>query len=153
MFRLGGLKMKAASSKRQRHVRLVRDRSEPDDVNYIANRLSWGKRVYAICFDLDTETLKNQYHNISWQNAYTDIGRVLERHGFNRQQGSVYFGDEKVDPIRCVLAVQEVTSAYPWFRMAVTDIRMLRIEENNDLMPAVGVAELPFASTAAVAAT
>ena len=25
-----------------------------------------------------------------------------------------------------------------WFRASVIDIRMLRIEENNDLMPAVG---------------
>jgi virulence-associated protein VapD len=46
-----------------------------------------------------------------------------------------------------VLAVQEVSKRYSWFRVAVRDIRMLRIEENNDLMPAVGgYGELPLIS-------
>jgi hypothetical protein len=27
---------------------------------------------------------------------------------------------------------------HPWFKLAVRDIRMLRIEDNNDLLPAVG---------------
>lgn len=103
----------------------------------IPNLPPWRQRVYAICFDLDTETLKEQYHNDSWQNAYNDIKRVLERHGFSRQQGSVCFGDEKVDPVTCVLAVQDLSRQLPWFRGSVADIRMLRIEENNDLGPAL----------------
>lgn len=105
--------------------------------HHISNRPAWGKRVYAICFDLDTETLKNQYHNASWQNGYQDIARVLERHGFDRQQGSVYFGNDQVDPVRCVLAIQDVARECPWFRAVVVDVRMLRIEENNDLLPAL----------------
>lgn len=104
----------------------------------IPNSAPWPKRMYAIAFDLDTEVLKTTYHNPSWQNAYDDIKRVLARHDFERQKGSVYFGDaDKVDPVRCVLAVQELTRTYPWFAGAVSDIRMLRIEENNDLMPAI----------------
>lgn len=113
--------------------------------SYISNRPTWAKRVYAICFDLDTDTLQRHYHNASWQNGYADIGKVLQRHGFNRQQGSVYFGDETVDPVRCVLAIQDVTRSCPWFSAAVTDVRMLRIEENNDLMPALGLPEPPLA--------
>lgn len=121
-------------------------RREHEPAPYISNLPKWGKRVYAICFDLDTETLQNQYHNPSWQNGYDDIRRVLAKHGFERQQGSVYFGDDKVDPVRCVLAIQDVVKECPWFRSAVKDVRMLRIEENNDLMPAVGVPELPLLS-------
>jgi virulence-associated protein VapD len=49
----------------------------------------------------------------------------------------VYFGDDTVDAVRCVLAVQDLTRTYVWFRAAVRDTRMLRIEDNNDLMPAV----------------
>ena len=93
--------------------------------------------VFAITFDMDTATLQASYHNESWQNAYGDIGRVLAQHGFNRQQGSVYFGDETVDAVRCVLAVQDLSRSYVWFSAAVKDIRMLRIEDNNDLMPAI----------------
>ncbi len=93
--------------------------------------------VFAITFDMDTAVLQSSYHNPSWQNAYADIGRTLAQHGFSRQQGSVYFGDETVDAVRCVLAVQALSRAHVWFTAAVKDIRMLRIEDNNDLMPAL----------------
>jgi virulence-associated protein VapD len=36
------------------------------------------------------------------------------------------------------MAVQAVQKRHTWFAKAVSDIRMLRIEENNDLMPAIG---------------
>lgn len=94
--------------------------------------------MYAIVFDLDQDTLSKTYHNESYKNAYGDIKKTLESHGFNRQQGSVYFGDVgKVDAVSCVLAVMDMAKANPWFAPSVTDIRMLRIEDNNDLMPAV----------------
>lgn len=100
--------------------------------------------MYAIAFDLDWELLKRHYPGNTPNNGYEDIYRVLTRHGFNRQQGSVYFGDNKVDPVKCVLAVQDIVKSHPWFKLVVNDIRMLRIEENNDLMPAVGDLELPL---------
>lgn len=93
--------------------------------------------MYAIAFDLDTATLKASYHNESWQNADNDIGKALRGHGFDRTQGSVYFGSDAVDAVTCVLAVQQLTSDFAWFGPAVRDIRMLRIEDNNDLRPAV----------------
>ncbi len=93
--------------------------------------------MYAIAFDLDTDTLKQSYPNPSWNNAYGDIRKVLEPLGFNWQQGSVYFGDEKMTAVKCVLAAQAVGKALPWFKASVRDIRMLRIEEMNDLEPAL----------------
>ena len=93
--------------------------------------------TYAISFDLDTKVLQDLYPNASWQNAYFDVERGLRKFGFERQQGSVYFGNTSVDAVTCVLAVQDLTSAHPWFRPAITDIRMLRIEDNNDLRPAI----------------
>ena len=94
--------------------------------------------MYAIVFDLDQDTLSKTYHVPSYQNAYGDIKKTLEAHGFTRQQGSVYFGDvARVDAVSCVLAVMDLAKANPWFAPSVTDIRMLRIEDNNDLMPAV----------------
>lgn len=93
--------------------------------------------VYAIVFDLDTNVLQSAYHASSYNNAYKDIRKALENHGFDWLQGSTYFGNEKVDAVTCVLAVQDLSSRFDWFSAAVRDIRMLRIEENNDLMPAV----------------
>jgi len=93
--------------------------------------------VYAIAFDLDTAQLQKAYPTPSYKNAYGDIRKVLEPFGFNWQQGSVYFGDEEMNAVKCVLAVQAVSNAYPWFKSCVRDIRMLRIEELNDLAPAL----------------
>jgi len=92
---------------------------------------------YAITFDLDTETLKNSYSNDSWNNSYADIRKVLLEIGFTWQQGSVYFGEKNVTAVQCVLAAQKLSNTYPWFKSAVRDIRMLRIEEMNDLTPAI----------------
>jgi virulence-associated protein VapD len=93
--------------------------------------------MYAITFDLDTKVLEASYPSTSWQNAYADIGKFLRERGFARQQGSVYFGDESIDVVRCQMSVQQLTLEFDWFAASVRDIRMLRIEENNDLMPAV----------------
>jgi virulence-associated protein VapD len=93
--------------------------------------------MYAIAFDLDTDTLKQSYPNPSWNNAYGDIRKVLEPLGFNWQQGSVYFGDDKMTAVKCVLAAQKVSRDLSWFKASVRDIRMLRIEEMNDLEPAL----------------
>src|SRR6185437_3717825 len=100
-------------------------------------------RMWAICFDLRQEALERHYPGNDIRNAYGDVRRVLEQHGFINQQGSVYFGT-KPNPVTCVLAVQDIQKKHPWFRAVVRDIRMLRIEENNDLMSALGQPELPL---------
>jgi virulence-associated protein VapD len=99
-------------------------------------------RVYAIAFDMDIESLRANYGD-PYNNAYLEIRRVLERHGFRWQQGSVYFGGEEINAVTCVLAAQDVARSLPWFSASVRDIRMLRIEEFNDLMPAVQQAVQP----------
>jgi virulence-associated protein VapD len=93
-------------------------------------------RVYAMAFDMDIEALRANYGD-PYNNAYLEIRRVLQRHGFTWQQGNVYFGGEAVTDVTCVLAAQDLARSLPWFAASVRDIRMLRIEELNDLMPAV----------------
>ena len=93
--------------------------------------------MYATAIDLDTETLKNVYGNPSYQNAYGEIRKELLAQGFDWQQGSVYFGNSSVNAVTCVLAAVALKRNLPWFEPAVRDIRMLRIEELNDLKPAI----------------
>ena len=94
--------------------------------------------MYAIVFDLDQETLQQLYHgNNNANNAYADIRRFLTARGFEWKQGSTYFGDDTIDAVRCVRIVQRLAAKYDWFAPAVKDIRMLRIEENNDLQVAL----------------
>jgi virulence-associated protein VapD len=92
--------------------------------------------VYAIAVDLDIESLRRAYGD-PYNNAYAEIRNVLKRHGFAWQQGSVYFGDDRINAVTCVLAAIDLSRSLPWFAASVRDIRMLRIEELNDLMPAV----------------
>jgi len=93
--------------------------------------------MYAIVFDIDTDCLSKNYHNVSYTNAYGDIKRFMTENHFIWQQGSVYFGNDNVTAVSCVLTVQKLARQYPWFSTCVKDVRMLRIEENNDLMPAI----------------
>ena len=95
-----------------------------------------GGRMYAIAFDMDIESLRQHYGD-PYNNAYMEIRRILERFGFRWQQGSTYFGGESVNAVTCVIAAMDLSRNLPWFAPSVRDIRMLRIEENNDLMPAV----------------
>jgi virulence-associated protein VapD len=92
--------------------------------------------VYAIAFDMDIEQLRIHFGD-PYNNAYLEIRRVLQENHFSWQQGSVYFGDAEVTAASCMVAVIDLTQRLPWFAAAVRDIRMLRIEEANDLMPVV----------------
>jgi virulence-associated protein VapD len=94
--------------------------------------------MYAIAFDLKMELLEKEYPGANANNAYAEIKRELTKRGFDWQQGSVYFGNETVNAVTTVTAVQEVARELPWFPRVVRDIRMLRIEENNDLGVALG---------------
>uniref|UniRef100_UPI00345C0D6F hypothetical protein n=1 Tax=uncultured Caulobacter sp. TaxID=158749 RepID=UPI00345C0D6F len=93
--------------------------------------------MYAVVFDLDTEMLGQLYHGNNATNAYGDIRKFLTSNGFEWRQGSTYFGDETIDAVRCVRVVQRLAKKYPWFSACTKDIRMLRIEENNDLSVAL----------------
>lgn len=93
--------------------------------------------MYAVTFDIDTNCLNNKYHNTSSTNAYSDIRKFMENNNFTWVQGSVYFGNEKINAVNCVIIIQNLAKKYPWFSACVKDVRMLRIEENNDLMPAI----------------
>lgn len=93
--------------------------------------------MYAVVFDLDTNCLNDNYHSNNVPNAYGDIRKFMENNNFEWRQGSIYFGNAKIDAVQCVLAVQKLAKSYPWFPTCVKDVRMLRVEENYDLMPAI----------------
>jgi len=95
--------------------------------------------MYAVTFDIDTNCLSEQYHNDSSTNAYGDIRKFMEANNFIWQQGSVYFGNEKINAVNCVLTIQKLAKQYSWFMACVKDVRMLRIEENNNLIDAIQI--------------
>ncbi|WP_298066012.1 hypothetical protein [uncultured Acinetobacter sp.] len=85
---------------------------------------------YLITFDMSTECLKANYHGNNYTNAYSDIGRILRKHGFNSIQGSVYMGDEGISEAHGTVAIQELTFQYDWFYTCVSNIRFFRLESD-----------------------
>ncbi|WRG42195.1 virulence factor [Helicobacter pylori] len=86
--------------------------------------------MYAVTFDLDTNCLNENAVNLL--KVYSDIRKFMEQHGF-------YFGDETINAVTCVATVQILAKQIPSFAICVKDVRMLKIEENNDLMPAIKI--------------
>lgn len=93
--------------------------------------------MYAVVFDLDTACLTEQYPGNSMPNAYGEVKKFMLANGFTWTQGSVYFGGPEMTAVTCVVAIQRLAQQYPWFASCAKDVRMLRIEENNDLLPAI----------------
>ena len=119
---------------------IVANRKRPKNGDAKASRISQKGTIsmakYAIAFVLDADTLSKTYTRGNQAKAYAEIEDTLRSYGFSRQQGSVYFGDDKVDAVRTVMAARRLAK-YAWFVLSVRDIRMLRIEDDNDLMPAI----------------
>lgn len=95
--------------------------------------------MYAVLFDLDTNCLNEQYEGNTYHNSYRQIKDFMISNDFTWKQGSVYFGGSTIDAVTCVLTIQKLAKKFPWFSTCCKDVRMLRIEENNDLLPAISI--------------
>ncbi len=91
--------------------------------------------MYAVTFDINKNYLTD--NNITNSSMYNNIRKFLEKRNFKWQQGSVYFGDETINAVTCVTTIQELAKTHPEFATCVKNVRMLKIEEFNDLMPAI----------------
>lgn len=97
-------------------------------------------RSYAIVIDLDPRALESLEDPLKPRDcvaAHGLIGETLLKYGFRPHRQGVYFGGNNATPVHCVLATQQTVLRCPWLPKVVFDIRMLRIEEETDLMPAV----------------
>ncbi|MFT0531740.1 hypothetical protein ACMHYJ_02755 [Castellaniella hirudinis] len=83
-----------------------------------------------IVFDLDTKCLEQNYHNKSWQNAYAEIRRVLNKHGFTNIQGTVYLSEIGIRQAHGTLAIQEVAIRFPWFGACVSNVQFYDLADD-----------------------
>lgn len=83
-----------------------------------------------IVFDLDTKALEENYHNSSWQNGYTDIRRVLNKHRFTNIQGTVYLSELGVRQAHGTLALQEVAIRFAWFEKCVSNVQFYDLADD-----------------------
>lgn len=88
--------------------------------------------MYAIAFDMVISDLK-KFYKTPYNNAYTEIKKILSEYDFHWIQGSTY-ACSKND----LLAVTEAMNALKsidWFKKSVRDIRAFKIEDWTDFTP------------------
>ncbi|MGQ9444966.1 virulence factor [[Pasteurella] aerogenes] len=83
-----------------------------------------------IVFDMDTHCLEQEYHNPSWRNAYSDIQRILKKHGFTNIQGTVYLSEPGVKQAHGTLALQEVAARFEWFAHCASNIQFYELKDD-----------------------
>jgi virulence-associated protein VapD len=93
--------------------------------------------MYAVIFYIDSNHLETIEPTTLSTNVYNDIRKFMEANGFTWVQENIYFGDESINAINCVMCVQNLAKQFPWFAACAKDVQMLRVEETNDLMPAL----------------
>ena len=92
--------------------------------------------MYAVLIDLDTDSLL-EYEKLN--NVNQQIKIYMIENGFIWKQGNIYFGNENITVVSCVVVIQKLVQKYSWFSTCVKEVRMLRIEENTDLLPALSI--------------
>ena len=92
--------------------------------------------MYAILINLDADSLleHEKQNNVNQQ-----IKIYMIENGFIWKQGNIYFGNENITAVNCVVAIQKLAQKYSWFSACVKEVRMFRIEENTDLLPALSI--------------
>ena len=82
--------------------------------------------MFAIAFDMSIAQLKEHYGQ-PYNNAYYEIGEILEEYDFYNTQGSVYLSQntDMANLFEAIDALSEVS----WFQNSVRDIRAFRVED------------------------
>ena len=72
---------------------------------------------------MDTKELKKHYKGSDWHNAYDDIGRFLDKRGFERSQGSVYDSKKAMKNSAIGEIIDDICDKFKWFAPCVKSIR------------------------------
>ena len=85
-----------------------------------------------ISFDLCQESLKRYYPQNPTQ-AYHDIRRFMESHGFEHRQSSVYVSLDKLTTLDVVSLTEQLAVALPWLSRCVNEIDVANIGVQHSL--------------------
>lgn len=69
--------------------------------------------------------------------CYNKVVSCLTTLGFTKLHSTFYIGNDSINSVDCVLAVQHLSKSIAWFYPNVRDLQMFRIEETSDLMVAL----------------
>ena len=85
-----------------------------------------------ISFVLRQESLKRYYPQNPTQ-AYHDIRRFMESHGFEHRQSSVYVSLDKLTTLDVVSLTEQLAMALPWLSRCVNEIDVANIGAQHSL--------------------
>ena len=87
--------------------------------------------MYAIAFDMVIADLKIHYGD-PYHGAYDEIRTELKQFGFENTQGSVYLCQKADNSLAVVYQAINKLSSIAWFKKAVRDIRVFKVEDWSD---------------------
>lgn len=96
-----------------------------------------------ISFDLRQESLK-QYYPQNPTQAYYDIRRFMESHGFEHRQSSVYVSLDKLTTLDVVNLTEQLAMALPWLSRCVNEIDVANIGVQHSLKKVLENASRPL---------
>ena len=96
-----------------------------------------------ITFDLGQEALKKYYPH-SLTQAYYDIRRFMESHGFEHRQSSVYVSLDKLTTLDVVSLTEQLAMALPWLSRCVNEIDVANIGAQHSLKKVLENASRPL---------
>ena len=91
-------------------------------------------------FDLDTKALQEWYPDGDWHNAYMDIRRYLEEHGFEHRQGSGYISRKNLNLLQATVIVQRMAREYLWLQPCLKELDVTNVGKTVSLNEAVSYA-------------
>ena len=92
--------------------------------------------AYGILLILDFNKLQQNY-NIEDFTALLEIESVLYvEYGFKMYSKCLYISEE-ANAVDCIVALTKLVKKFNWFKQCIKSIRLLRIEENDDLLSAI----------------
>lgn len=95
--------------------------------------------TYGILLILDFNKLQQDY-NIEDFTALLEIESILYvEYGFKAYSKCLYISEE-ANAVDCIVAVTKLVKKFNWFKPCIKSIRLLRIEENTDLLS--GISEI-----------
>ena len=91
--------------------------------------------MFVIVIDLYDEFLKN--HNEDIDGIYETIASFFDERGFTKLRDGVYLSDKDVNAVSATVAVEELASRRKWFALTIKSAKLLRVEEESDLIDAI----------------
>ena len=96
-----------------------------------------------ISFDLRQESLKRYYPQNPTQ-AYHDIRRFMESHGFEHRQSSAYVSAGRLTTLDIVILMERMAAELPWLGRCVNEIDVADIGAQHSLKKLLETASRPL---------